>query len=263
MTESLKRTGRDFSDAIRLWRLALDGAWLDWRRRYSRSALGVAWVFISFAAFVGVKIVIFGAMSDFDIAFFAVWLSCGFLLWQLISGILVDGCSVFLQNDRMIKANNYPLFSFIFQSIAKNAIRFLISFLFFILILLYFGAPPIGAWVWVVPALAIYLVNAVWAQLFLGVLAARFNDIMHFVQTAVRLLFFLSPILWVPGQFGRFGELSDYNPITHYLAIVRDPLVGREPPFDSWVIVSSITVVGVALALVVFARFRNRLIFWV
>lgn len=253
----------DFARAARLWRLALDGAWMDWRKRYSRSVLGVAWVFVMFAAFVGVKIVVFGAMSPYELSFFAQWLTIGFLLWQFIASSLTDGCTVFIGNERWIKANVYPFSSFVFQSVCRNTIQLGVSAVFLVLLFLVFPVADPVALLWFAPGLFVFLLTAVWIQLLLGVAAARFRDISHLVQTLTRLLFFLSPILWVPGQFGRFGAIAYYNPVTHYLAIIRDPIVGEGVPVTSWIVVGAITVVGCAVSVVLFAAFRRRLVFWV
>ncbi|MEO1039955.1 MAG: ABC transporter permease [Pseudomonadota bacterium] len=253
----------DFTRAARLWRLAIDSAWLDWRRRYSRSALGVAWVFFMFAAFVGVKIVVFGNLSPYELNFFAHWLTIGFLLWQFISASMTEGCTVFTGNERWIKANVYPFVSFVFQAVCRHTIQLLVSGVFLALLVVFVPVAEPLALLWFIPGLAIYLITAVWVQLLLGVIAARFGDIAHLVQTLVRLLFFLTPILWVPGQFGRFGEIAYYNPLTHYLAIIRDPIVGNGVPLTSWFVVAVITVLGVALSLAVFAACRRRIVFWV
>lgn len=252
-----------FARAAALWRFWLALAWADWKTRYRRSALGAAWVFVSFAAFVGVKVLVFGAMSAQDLGFFAIWLAAGFLVWTYISANIVEGCNVFVLSSRWIKGADLPYIGYVLQSVMRNNIQLLLSAL--VLVIAMFIFPPASglALLTILPAIPILVLNALWAQLALGVLCARHRDFIHLAQTLVRLLFFLTPILWVPADFGRFGEYAVYNPFTHYIAIVRDPLVFGTAPGLSWLIVLAITACGTAASLLAFRQFRNKIVFWV
>lgn len=248
---------------LELWRFWVALAWQDWRRRYRRSAIGAAWVFISFALFVGVKILIFGAMSQQEIGFFSIWLSVGFLIWVYISSNVVEGCNVFIASSRWIKGADIPYLVYVFQSVMRSIIQFLLSLGVVVVALVFF--PPSNPLVALsaLLALPLYILSALWVQTLLGVFCARFRDAVHLTQTAVRLLFFLTPILWVPADFGRFGEFAIYNPFTHFIAIVRDPLAYGTIPWASWGVVSAITLVGLIAAAAVFSANRHRIVFWV
>jgi ABC-2 type transport system permease protein len=74
---------------------------------------------------------------------------------------------------------------------------------------------------------------------------------------------FVTPIMWPSNQLsGRSHYLVDYNPLYHYIEIVRDPLMGQPPSSWSWLMVGLSTVLGWALALALFARFRRRIPYW-
>lgn len=252
-----------FPKAVQLWRFWLMLAWHDWRRRYRRSALGAAWLFVSFALFVGVKIAIFGAMSTESMAFFAVWLGSGFLVWTYVQANLVEGCNVFISAARWIKGADLPYAIYVMQSVTRSVIQFALSGLVIVIILFMFPPPNLMVALTSILSLPVLVANAVWSQLFLGVICSRHRDLIHLTQTAVRLLFFLTPILWVPSSFGRFGELAVYNPFTHYIAIFRDPLVYGTIPWMSWGIVGAMTIVGVLLSILVFRLNKNKIVFWI
>ena len=84
------------------------------------------------------------------------------------------------------------------------------------------------------PALLIYAVTSVWLAAILAPLCARYRDLFHAVQTSMRLIFFATPILWMPSSSGRLMLLAKLNPISHFVAIVRDPLMYDRFPADSW-----------------------------
>ena len=253
----------ELARSLSLWRFWMALAWQDWRRRYRRSALGAAWVLVSFALFVGVKILIFGAMTQNEIGFFSLWLSIGFLIWTYISSNIVEGGNVFIASARWINGADLPYMIYVFQSVARSIIQFLLALGVILVLLVFFPPPKPLVALTAIPAMGVLVLNAIWSQTFLGVICARYRDLVHLSQTIVRLLFFLTPILWVPSDFGRFGEFAVYNPFTHYIAIIRDPLVLGTIPWFSWAVVGAMTLVGTLAAYLVFAINRRRIVFWV
>jgi len=83
------------------------------------------------------------------------------------------------------------------------------------------------------------------------------------VQTSMRLIFFATPILWIPSSSGRLMVLAKINPISHFVAIVRDPLMYDRFPVDSWLVVLSINALGLVAGVVVYATTRRRVAHWV
>jgi ABC-2 type transport system permease protein len=87
----------------------------------------------------------------------------------------------------------------------------------------------------------------------------------------VQLLFFLTPIVWIyedllgsPNEaIAERARLVEFNPLLHFLEIVRQPLLGQDQAPRHWIVVGVITVVGWALTLVVLRRFRSRISYWV
>ena len=64
------------------------------------------------------------------------------------------------------------------------------------------------------------------------------------VASLVQLLFFVTPVLYDPGHLGRFGALVALNPATHFIAILRAPLLGQPAPPASWVAVLAMLAAG-------------------
>jgi lipopolysaccharide transport system permease protein len=62
-------------------------------------------------------------------------------------------------------------------------------------------APTAGAWT-IVPAILLIMLTAFFAALLLGLLGARFRDVPQIVSNSMQLLFFLTPIFWLPATIG-------------------------------------------------------------
>ena len=86
----------------------------------------------------------------------------------------------------------------------------------------------------------------------------------------MQLLFFMTPIVWDDtvllqqgGAVAERAKFAQLNPLYHYLAIIRDPMLGKDQQAYHWYIVLAITAAGLGLALVLLRRFRSRVAYWV
>ncbi|MCC5698521.1 ABC transporter permease, partial [Klebsiella pneumoniae] len=57
--------------------------------------------------------------------------------------------------------------------------------------------------------------------------------------------------------------LAEFNPLYHYIEIIRDPLIGQPPQLLNWIVVLGCTVVGWLLALLVMRNYRARVTYWI
>jgi len=245
---------------VGLWlRLALT----DIQQTYRRSLFGMAWIAFSFALFVLAKIFVFGSFVAGDSDYFSLWLSIGFWIWLLIQGGVVDGCNVFVNARSWILGTNLPLSTYVFQTLTRVIIRFFWSLPVIILIMTFYKWSPSLVWLWAIPGFLIVVMNIIWVTIFLGVLCARFRDLTHLTQSMMQVMFFLTPILYLPKMLGPRAILLNYNPFTHFLALIRGPLVDYTVPVLAWQVVGVITIVGWCIALIVFQKMGRKVPFMV
>jgi ABC-type polysaccharide/polyol phosphate export permease len=256
-------TLHDWSRSFRLSALWCNLALEDLRDRYRRTFLGLSWIIASFALFVAVKVLIFGQLTTATTAEFGVFVTLGFGLWTYINAMVMDACTAYMHSRPWILGTATPYPVFLLQAVVRN-------WMVFSLILLVMGAalywkqtPWTPAALWVLPALAIYLLSSLWLAAILAPLCARFRDLHHAVQTGMRLVFFATPILWMPASSGKLAHVAQLNPFAHFVAIVRDPLMYDRVPSDSWRVVLVINAVGLVAGVLVYALTRRRIAFWV
>ena len=77
------------------------------------------------------------------------------------------------------------------------------------------------------------------------------------------IAFLASPVLWPQGMLGANELIALLNPFTHFLAIVRDPLLGAPPPMLSVAVTTSITLGGWVAAIICHCLSRDRIVFWI
>lgn len=267
ITYSAKRsqflaTLTDLKEGLLRWPLWMSFAWEDLRDRYKRSYIGILWQTFSFAIFIGVKVLIFGRVANASPEYFAVYVTLGLFVWTFISTNFTDGCAVFWNAEAWIKGVRLPLSLFVYQSLARILYIMLYMFLVVVAVFIYERWQVTPATFLAVPMFALLILNGFCTQIILGVLGARFRDIHYLVQTIMRVMFFLTPIFWLPQQMGNLMDILVYNPFLHFMEVVRAPVMDGALPHTSLMVVLGITVFNIVAALITMTFGRRRIVFW-
>ncbi|MEM0898838.1 MAG: ABC transporter permease [Pseudomonadota bacterium] len=234
------------------------------RSLYSRSVFGMVWIMASFGVFIVVKLVIFGTLFGEDRgSYYALYLSSGFFIWFVVNASIVSAAGTFISAQGFIKNDPLPLSVYVFKDVARELINLGFTALVLVAIFVYLrpSVEPVGFLS--LAAVLVMILNMVWVKLFFGVVATRYRDVRHAVETVMRVMLFLTPIFWMPDQIGSAINVLWWNPLFHFLEIFRAPLIDASPALTSWIFVGVVTVVGWLLALVVFGRYRDRVVFWI
>lgn len=234
------------------------------KNRYRKSGLGLIWIILSFLILVFGLVLFFGGLNGEQGRRFTVYVSLGLVGFQFLMGSLTDGCTVFVRAAPWIKSVRLPYSTYIYSAILRGLLPFLMQLATALVISLLVGWRPTWTIVWLLPAIALILINTVWVYLFLGIVAARFGDIQHFIGSMGRFLFFATPIFWsYENQSPVVVMAANFNPLTHFLEIFRKPLLGEMPSNFNLLFVAGMTVGGWTLALLTAAYFKRRVPLWV
>jgi ABC-2 type transport system permease protein len=188
----------------------------------------------------------------------------GWIIWQFITDSVVQGAQTFQHGARIIKGTNIEKFFLVQQTVLTNLITFAHNLLIAAVLLVAAGPRLSTTTLLVIPAFALILLSAVWAAMLFGLLCSRHRDFLPVLQAAMRVLFFVTPILWSPALIPANSPrrlFVDLNPLAHYVEIWRGPLMGEQPAALSWLVAGGCTLLGLGLAFLAFARYRRSIIF--
>jgi ABC-type polysaccharide/polyol phosphate export permease len=239
-------------------------AWDETEQRYRRSVFGIAWIVISYLIFVAGLAIFFGGFANVDSRHFLIYVALGYAAFQFIVGNIVDGCSVFVTSAHWIKSTSLPYSIYVYKSIFRSLFPFALHMLCALVIMAINGWRPGASAVLAIPAFALYLINAVWLQYLLGLFASRWRDIAHLMGALTKVLLIMSPVMWVYHErTGLVREIADANPMTHFIEILRGPIMGEPVANFSWAYALAATFVGLAVTTIAGGIMRRRLPFWV
>ncbi len=260
MLELSRRAFLDIEAALKLrsawWALASE----DIADSHRRTLLGPVWPLLNYLLFTGTIILIFGNRGQS--LNFTAYVASGLLVWTFIGETLAQSATLFLREEGFIKGTVLPLSSYVMRQTTRTTIRSAYALVGAVPVILYSGIEFTPALLSIVPAILLLLVTAPAVAILFGVAGVLFRDFQHVVGHAVRLLMFITPVFWFHAGAGGFRSLLyHWNPLTHYIEIVRLPIVGGTVPMTSWAIAASITAVLCAAAVFVLGKFNRQIVF--
>jgi len=255
------------NDAIGLWYdlpLILWRAWMDTKARYKRSILGPYWLSIGTFTFVVGYSILAGLLFQRPLEEFLGFIACGVVAWQMISMSLVEGAKVFVSNQREISSVRVNLLGLPVKVLLRALIGFMHS-LPVVLIVVFFTDSINLNTLMVVPGIIVLVVTFIPICAAVGTLSSRYRDIEQSVVMFTQFFFYMTPILWKPEMlgtgYGRFVALL--NPLYYEISLIRLPLLGQPIPIKLWVGALLLMVFSQVFGFLIFARFRQRIPFWI
>ena len=237
--------------------------WQDIRRHYRRSILGPFWITISMGVLVAVLGTLYGGLFQVDMAVYVPYLTLGWVVWTLVSGLITDGCAAFVSASSIIQQARLPLSVHVYRGIWRNLITFFHNAVIFVAVAVLFAIWPGWVGLLAIPGLLLVCLNGVCVGIVLGIFATRFRDVPPIIASVVRIAFFVTPIIWMPELLPERALVPlAFNPFYHVLEVVRAPLLGEVPSATSWLAMIGFTLVSALVMLGMYVRFRWRIAYW-
>jgi ABC-type polysaccharide/polyol phosphate export permease len=259
----LQRAALDLLEGARAYHIWGRLAWQDIRQRYRRSVLGPFWITISAAAMIGGIGLMYSRLLRQDIDEYIPFLSVGLLVWFFVAALINEACMAFIGAEQLIKQVKLPLTVHVWRVVWRNVIIFGHNVLILVPVFAYYHRGIDAGAVLALFGVLLIALNGFLLGIALGLVCARFRDVAPIVANLVQLAFFLTPVMFQTKALGNQVWIAQVNPFYHFLQIVRAPLLGSEVPVESWIYVLCASLLCAIVTLVLFARYRSRIAYWV
>jgi lipopolysaccharide transport system permease protein len=263
MADRQRMAVRDLSEAARLWNLCWTLAWFDIKLRYRGSMLGPFWLTLSTGVMVAAMGLIYSTLFRMPLQEYLPFLAVSQVLWGFLATLVGDSCTGYTAAESMIRSIRMPFSLYGARIVLRNLLVLAHNMLVIVVVDMAFSAWPGIIALLALPALALWLLDAVAITVLLGALCARFRDIPPIVASVMQMAFFITPVMWKPELVGAHQWMLPYNPFYTLLEIVRGPLLGEIPTatvYGSALLSSAVICIA---AWTLFARVRGRIAFWV
>lgn len=252
-----------FGGAARSW-IWTRLAYQDIKLRYRGSVLGPFWVTLSNLVMIIAIGVIYGSLFHVETSTYVPYVMLGIIVWQLISGMMIEGCQTFTGVQDIIQQVKLPFSIQAFRVVYRNVLILAHNAIIIPPAMLFFEMRPNWHYLEAIPGLFLLCFVGLWLSLFLGMASARFRDIPPIVQSFVQVVFFMTPIFWPMNSVSpAMKQILVLNPFFAAVDIVRAPLLGAAPEPTSWPLMLGCTAVITLCGFGLFARLRPRIAYWI
>lgn len=240
-------------------------AFTDIKRRYRRTLIGPFWTTLSHAIFVGAIGVLWAGLWKMDMSTYLPYLAAGLLTWIFVSTVVNEACTIFPMSGGLMGQTRLPYSLFIYAMVSRNMLVFCHHLIVFIVIAVLFQVEINLKTLLVVPGLVLSCLMAGWIAILVGIVCTRFRDIQQIVMSFLQIVMFITPIFWTKEHLTqtRVGEsIINLNLFHHWIAVVREPLLGRVPDALNYGVIIAAIVLGWIGTFAFFARYRRYIILW-
>lgn len=252
----------DLQHAVHAWPIWLRMGWHDILSRYRRSWLGPVWLIVTVAVVVGSLSFVYSTIFQISALEFLPFVAIGIVVWGFISAVTTESITAFVEAETYIRTLRITLFVFVLRVFWRNVIAFLTQFAFILVLLIGLGVFSPLHLPLVFVGLVLLFAQGLWVIPLLGLFGTRFRDLQPVVQNLLQVLFFVTPVFWLPSLLGSRRWIADFNPLSRLINLVREPLLGRAPSLEDYLVVLLVTCVGGLTTLLFYGRFRSRVVYW-
>jgi lipopolysaccharide transport system permease protein len=230
---------------------------LELRLLHKRSRLGLAWTLANPIIQLVIFTSILGRVLTVDVPYYPLFLCCGLLCWNAFSESLTMAAGSIANAPNVLYQPGFRPFMMPLVVVTIGLIHFVLSLSILAVLLAYYRVAP--GW----PVIALPVLLAVQSLLTLALalplaaLTVSFDDAKHLLSVALRLLFFLTPIVYATENFPRaFHLFYAANPLTHLIRGYRAIFIDGVWP--DWLALSGVAAGSLIVLLVGFRFFESR-----
>lgn len=191
------------------------------------SKFGMFWNFASPAIQVATYYLVFGLGFSRDeqqgIPYLP-WVIVGFCVWWYMQPCIIQGCSAIFSKSNVITKMKFPVSVLPMSVCIKELFNHFCMLMVAFVVLLIFGYTPTIHWVSLIYYLFCALALVETLALITSVLTMLYRDVKKLITSLMRMLLYLSPVLW-PAHFTNMPILNfimKLNPVYYIVQGYRD-----------------------------------------
>ena len=236
----------------------------DFKTKYKRSALGMAWSFLNPLLTMSVQYVVFSTLFQSDIPNYPVYLLSGIVFFNFFSEAVSMGMTSITGNASLIKKVYMPKYIYPVSRILSSLVNFALAIIPLLLVMLITGTAFTPALLLLIFDMLCLLGFVTGMSLLLTTAMTFFQDTQFLWGVISMMWMYLTPLFYpesiIPAQFLTVYHM---NPMYQYITFARICIidgVSPEPMAYLWCILSSVVVLG--LGILTFKRHQDKFVLY-
>ncbi|MGD0182418.1 MAG: ABC transporter permease [Terriglobales bacterium] len=224
--------------------------WRDIKIRYKQTVIGAAWAVLQPFLTMLIFSLFFGKLAHIPSEGlpYPIFFYCALLPWMYFATSLQNATNTIVENQRLITKVYFPRLALPLSAVLSGLVDFGVSFLMFIVMMIYYGTRPSAAMLWLPAFLVLAILTALGVGLWLSALNAVYRDVRYVVPFMVQFWMFASPVVYPSSLVPeKWRWLYALNPMAGVIEGFRWALAGDSDPPRRMLLVSAGVVVLVLL----------------
>ena len=229
--------------------------WRDIKIRYKQTAIGAAWAVLQPFLTMLIFSLFFGRLAHIPSEGlpYPIFYYSALLPWMYFAGALVNATNTIVENQRLITKVYFPRLALPLSAVLSGLVDFGVSFLMFIVMMIYYRIQPSLALFWLPLFLLLAMLTALGVGLWLSALNAIYRDVRYVLPFLVQFWLFASPVAYPSSLVPvKWRWLYGLNPMAGVIEGFRWSLAGNGKPPSGLIFVSTGVVLVVLLSGVVY-----------
>lgn len=235
----------------------------DLRKKGSDTLLGNVWWVVDPLLQMLVYVILVAVIFSRPQPDFALFVFCAILPWKWFNSSIIDGIGSVVGMERLIKQISFPKLVLPVASVSAGIANFFFGLIPLAALIILFFPHRATPWVLLIPVIAVVqFLFTLPLAIVLAAVNVFYRDVGNLARHVLRLAFYASPgiysidlILRAAEKHPLIGSIILANPWTTLFTAYRDVIYEGRPP--DWVglgIVSLVSLVALAVAILVFKR---------
>ena len=235
----------------------------DFKKKYKRTVLGMAWSVLSPLLSLLVMRLVFTQFFGRNTP--TIYLFCGNLVFSYFNESTTQGMSSLMANASIFTKVNVPKYLFLMSKNVQTLINFGVTLCVFVLFCILDGITFTWRWVLLLYPIFMLLFFNIGVGLVLSALFVFFRDIQYLWTVFVQLLTYMSAIFYtIDGYSPMVQNLFLINPIYLFIRYFRKIVIDMAIP-SVWfhLLMGGYTVVVLALGCWMYKKYNHRFLYYV
>ena len=242
----------------------------DFKIKYRRSFLGVAWSVLNPLLMMVVMSIVFSFLFANNIENYPLYLILGNITFALMSDSTSNALTSIIQASSLLKKVKVDRFVFPVQKVLFALVNYAFSLIAVAIVMVFFRVVPTWHLIWLPVCLFLLMVFCIGIGLAIGALAVFFRDVVHLWSVLLTAWTYLTPIFWDFQMLLDRGApvwvigIVEMNPMYSFVTFMRDIFLWQQSPSLSILLSCTVWALAMlALGVFVFRKTEHKFILYV
>lgn len=203
----------------------------DFKKKYKRTVLGMAWSILSPLLMLLVMKLVFTQFFGRNMEHYTIYLFCGNLVFSYFSESTREGMTSLMGNAAIFTKVNVPKYLFLFSKNVQTLINFGLTLIVFFVFCIFDGITFTWKFVLLLYPIALLVLFNIGVGLILSALFVFFRDIQYLWSVFTQLLMYMSAIFYTVDRYSSLVQKLFYlNPVYSFISYTRMVVIGGVVP---------------------------------